>query len=74
MIEKIVAIVADKMRIDADKIAVDANLVEDLGANSIDVVEVIMAIEEEFNIQFDEEDAADMRTINDLVSYIEKNQ
>lgn len=74
MIEKIVAIVADKMRIDADKIAVDADLVEDLGANSIDVVEVIMAIEEEFNIQFDEEDAADMKTINDLVSYIEKNQ
>ncbi len=74
MTEKIIAIVADKMGIDPEKISVDANLVEDLGANSIDVVEVIMAIEEEFNIQFDEEEAADMKTINDLVSYIEKNQ
>ncbi|MBR5137161.1 MAG: acyl carrier protein [Clostridia bacterium] len=74
MKEKILAIVADKMRIDVDKITDDANLVEDLGANSIDVVEVIMALEEEFNVQFDEDLAADMKTINDLVSYIEKNQ
>ncbi len=74
MKEKILAIVAEKMRIDVDKITDDSNLVEDLGANSIDVVEVIMALEEEFNVQFDEDDATDMKTINDLVSYIEKNQ
>ena len=74
MKEKILAIVADKMRIDVDKISDDANLVDDLGANSIDVVEVIMALEEEFDVQFDEDLAADMKTINDLVNYIENNK
>lgn len=74
MKDRIIAIVAEKMRLDVDKISPDANLVEDLGANSIDVVEVIMAIEEEFDVQFDEDLAADMKSINDLVNYIENNQ
>ncbi len=72
MKEKIIAIVADKMRIDPDKITDDINLVDDLGANSIDLVEIIMALEEEYDIQFDEDDSANLKSVNDLVAYIEK--
>ena len=72
MKEKIISIVADKMRIDPSKITEDINLVDDLGANSIDLVEIIMALEEEYGIQFDEDDTANLKSVNDLVAYIEK--
>lgn len=72
MVEKIKAILAKHLRVDASELREDANLIEDLGADSLDTVEILMALEETFNIEIPDEVAMKFKTINDLVAYIEK--
>lgn len=69
--EKVKEIVCHELRIDADKVTLEASLQDDLGADSLDAVEVIMSLEDEFNISIDDEAAQNIKTIKDLVSYIE---
>ena len=71
--EKVKKIIVTELRLDETKVTMDANLESDLGADSIDAVEVIMALEEEFDISISDEAAQDMKTVGDLVSYIEAN-
>jgi len=71
--EKIKKIIANELNVPKEKITLEANLVDDLGADSIDAVEVIMAIEDEFNIEITDEDMNNIKTIGDMVEYIEKN-
>lgn len=67
--DKIKSIVADKLSVNADDINMDTTL-EDLGADSLDVVEVIMALEDEFDIEISDEVAEKISTVGDLVEYI----
>lgn len=72
MFEKVRAIVMDQLSIsDEDMITLNTTL-EDLGADSLDMVEVIMAIEDEFDVQIKDEDLESLKTLADLINYINK--
>ncbi len=68
--EKIKEIIVDKLGVDANKITMEANFIDDLGADSLDTVELIMQFEEDFNIEIPDEDAENLRTVNQAVEYI----
>ena len=70
--EKVRAIVAKTLNVEEDKITLETNLVEDLGADSLDAVDLIMSLEEEFGMEIDDDSAQQSKTIGDLVAYIEK--
>ncbi len=74
MEDKIIALIADKLNKKKDSITLKTNLVEDLGADSLDVVELIMAFEDEFGISLPDEDATKMKTVGDIVEYIKKQK
>ena len=69
---KIIELIADKLCKKIDQITLTSRLVEDLGADSLDVVELIMAFEDEFGVSLPDEDIALMKTVGDVVSYINK--
>lgn len=71
--EEVKAIIVDELNVDAEKVTIDADLKEDLGADSLDAVEVIMSLEEKFDITIDDAEAQSIKTVRDLVDYIEKN-
>ncbi|NLN50261.1 MAG: acyl carrier protein [Acholeplasmataceae bacterium] len=68
--EKVKQIILNELNINEDKITNEARLQEDLGADSLDAVELIMSIEDEFNIQVSDEMAAEIKTVGQLVNYI----
>lgn len=70
--EKIKSIIADSLSVDEDDITMETTFVDDLGADSLDVFEIIMAIEEEFDIEIDNEVAEKIVTVGDAVEQIKK--
>jgi acyl carrier protein len=72
MLEKIREIIAKQLRIDESKITSDSNIIEDLGADSLDVVEMLMTIEDNMGIVVSDDDAADLKTVGDVATYLEK--
>jgi acyl carrier protein len=68
--EKVKAIIVDILAIDEDSVTLEAGFREDLGADSLDLVELIMAFEEEFNGQISDEDARSITTVQGAVSYV----
>ena len=68
--QRIKEIIADQLGVEIDKLTPDAKFVEDLGADSLDVVELIMGFEEEFNIEIPDEDAEKIKTVGDVLSYL----
>lgn len=72
MEEKIIELIADKLCKKKEQITMSSRLVEDLGADSLDVVELIMAFEDEFGVSLPDEDIASMKTVGDIVGYIAK--
>jgi acyl carrier protein len=70
--EKVKKIICDQLNVPEEEVVLDASFVDDLGADSLDQVELIMAIEEEFDISIPDEDAEKIRTVQDAVSYIKK--
>ncbi|MGB9858037.1 MAG: acyl carrier protein [Dictyoglomaceae bacterium] len=70
--EKIKKIIVEQLRIDEDLITMESSIAEDLGADSLDAVELIMALEEEFGIDVPDEDTEKFKTVGDVVRYIEK--
>ena len=72
--EKVRAALASQFEIDPEKITPETNLVDDLGADSLDVVELIMNIEDEFGISISDEDAAGLYTVSRIVEFLEKLQ
>ena len=70
--EKVKALIAKELSIDENKITMESKLLEDLGADSLDSVELIMAIEDEFDVQVSDEVAQNIRKVADIVEYLEK--
>ena len=68
--EKVKSIVAAQLRLEPESIADDASLIEDLGADSLDLVDIVMAFESEFDTTVSEEEFSELRTIKDLADYI----
>lgn len=66
-------ILSEQLGVDMAVVAPDAKLVDDLGADSLDMVEIVMAIEEEFDITIDDEDATNFVTVRDLLNYVTVN-
>jgi acyl carrier protein len=66
-------IIVNELGVEADKVTTEASFVEDLGADSLDTVELVMAFEEEFGIDIPDEDAEQMRTVGEAVDYLKKN-
>ena len=71
-IDRIKKIIVDQLGVDEGKITEDSSFVDDLGADSLDIVELIMAFEEEFDIEIPDEDAEKMKTVGDAVKYLNK--
>lgn len=74
ILEKIREILAQQFEVSAESISADTNIVDDLGADSLDVVELIMSVEDEFGVQISDEDAAQLATVGKIVEYIEAKQ
>ncbi len=72
MFEKVKELIVDELGVDASEVTLQASLTEDLGADSLDAVELIMAIEEEFDVEIPDEVASEMKTVQDIISFIEK--
>ncbi|MAR56523.1 MAG: acyl carrier protein [Rickettsiales bacterium] len=72
--ERVKKIVADNLGVEEDKVVPAANFIDDLGADSLDTVELVMAFEEEFGIQIPDEAAEKIQTVGDAISYIEENK
>ena len=70
LVEKIKQIIVEQLSVDADKVLPDASFTEDLGADSLDVVELVMAFEQEFNIEISDESAGKIKTVGDVISHI----
>ena len=68
--EKVKAIIIDLLQVSEDSVTLDANFIDDLGADSLDIVELIMALEEEFDIEIPDSDAEKVVTVGDVVEYI----
>jgi acyl carrier protein len=72
--EKVKQIIVEQLQVDEAEVTPGASFQEDLGADSLDVVELVMQFEEAFDIQIPDEDAEKIKTVKDAVDYIEKNQ
>lgn len=70
MQDKIIELISEKLSKNKDEIKMESRLVEDLGADSLDFVELIMAFEDEFNITLPDDDVSKLKTIGDIVNYI----
>ncbi len=70
--EKIKAIIAEQLGVKPEEVTPGASFIDDLGADSLDTVELVMALEEEFGIEIPDEDAEKMTTVGDAIKYIEE--
>jgi acyl carrier protein len=71
--EKVKSIIVEQLGVEADEVTPEASFTEDLGADSLDIVELVMAFEEEFGIEIPDEDAEKIGRVNEAVSYIEQH-
>lgn len=71
--DKVRKVIAEKLSVDIDEVVLKASLVDDLGADSLDLVELVMTMEEEFDIEIPDEEAENLVTVEDAIKYIEAN-
>ncbi|GIX41363.1 MAG: acyl carrier protein [Leptospiraceae bacterium] len=74
LFQKVRSIIAQQLGADESEITEDAHFIEDLGADSLDTVELVMALEEEFGIEISDEDAEKIQTVGDVIKYIKEHQ
>lgn len=72
--EQVKNALVEQFEIDPDSITLDTNIIDDIGADSLDIVELVMALEDNFGIQISDEDAANLTTVGKIVDYLEKLQ
>ena len=72
--EKIKKIIADNLEIDEDSITMDSVVTDDLGADSLDIVDLVMSFEDEFGVEIPDDAVENIKTVGDIVKYIEENQ
>jgi acyl carrier protein len=72
--DQVKKIVVEQLGVEADEVQMSSTFVDDLGADSLDIVELIMAFEEEFNIEIPDEKAEKIKTVEDVVKYIDEVQ
>lgn len=68
--DKVKEIIVDQLGVDADEVTTEASFIDDLGADSLDTVELVMALEEEFSMEIPDEEAEKIKTVGDAVEYI----
>lgn len=73
VLEKVKVILADQFDVEEDSITLETDMQDDLGADSLDVVDLLMSIEDEFEIEIPDEEIENIRTVGELVNYIETN-
>ena len=71
--ERVIGIVAEQLSIGADEIKNESSFIDDLGADSLDTVELVMALEEEFDIEISDDEAENISTVQSAIDYINKN-
>ena len=71
--ERVKDLVVEQLGVSQDQVSPQASFIDDLGADSLDTVELVMAFEEEFGIDIPDEDAEKMATVNDAIKYLEEN-
>ena len=69
--DKVKAIIVEQLSVEEDEVTMESTFVEDLGADSLDIVELVMAFEEEFDMEIPDEDAEKIKAVGDAVKYIE---
>ena len=72
--EKVRDIVVEQLGVEPDEVSIESTFIDDLGADSLDIVELIMAFEEEFNIEIPDEAAEKIKMVQDVVTYIDQNK
>ncbi|CUU39344.1 MULTISPECIES: acyl carrier protein [Helicobacter] len=70
--ESVKSVVVEQLSVDANEVKLESRFIEDLNADSLDVVELVMALEEKFSIEIPDEDAEKIKTVKDVVDYIDK--
>ena len=74
VLEKVTEILCDQLDVDAEKVTMEASITDDLNADSLDVVDLVMSLEEEFNVEIPDEEVENIKTVGDIVQYIEDHQ
>ena len=72
-LEKLQKIIAEVLNVDTEEVTWDTTFVDDLGADSLDIFQIVMGIEEEFDIEIPDDKAAEIKTVQDIVDYIKEN-
>ena len=70
--QKVIDLIVDQLGVDADNVTPEAHFIDDLGADSLDTVELVMAFEEEFDIEIPDEDAEKLETVGNAIEYLNK--
>ena len=68
---KVKEVIADQLGVDPERVKIEASFIDDLGADSLDIVELVMAMEEEFGIEIPDEDAEKLKTVGDVSNYLQ---
>lgn len=72
MEEKVIAVIAEHLGVDKEEVKLESRFVEDLGADSLDLVDLVMKLEDEFGVQISDEEAGALKTVKDAVEYLKK--
>ena len=72
--DKVKELIVDQLDVEEDAVKMESVIIDDLGADSLDVVDLVMSIEEEFDMEIPDEAVEKIKTVSDIVSYIESNQ
>ena len=71
--DKVKETLCDQLDVEEDAVTAEANIVDDLGADSLDFVDLVMSLEDEFNVEIPDEDVEGIKTVGDIVKYLESN-
>lgn len=74
LFDKVKSIIVEQLGVEEEEVTMEASFIEDLGADSLDIVELVMALEEEFDMEIPDEDAEKIKTVGNAVTYIQENK